>query len=178
MGRDKAILPFGGQSLIERVVDTLVPLVDDIVVVGSERHISLPGSATFVPDDIPGAGPLGGLLTGLKTISHETALTVACDMPFLDRRVLHLLLALSDGYDAVVPEVGGRLHPLHAVYNRRIIPKAERCIAHGRLKLAGLLSHLTVRWIREDEINPLDPAHHSFINVNTLEEWHEAAAIR
>jgi molybdopterin-guanine dinucleotide biosynthesis protein A len=174
MGRDKAELSLGRETLLERVVAALMPIVDDIVVVGPERKIALPDGATFVQDDIPCAGPLGGLRTGLKRTRHHAALTVACDMPFLDRRLLCLLLDLLEGFDAVVPEVEGRFQPLHAVYSRRIIPTVEQRMVRGQLKLEGLLANLSVRWVGEDEIEPLDPCHRSFVNVNTAADWQAA----
>ena len=40
MGRDKATLPFGDATLLERVVAILQPLVDEVTVVTDQHHCS------------------------------------------------------------------------------------------------------------------------------------------
>ena len=117
MGRDKADLQVGGQSLLVRTACVLSEVVDEILVVGRDSFSSaLPHSVRAVPDEVPGIGPLGGLLSGLRRTTYPYAVVVACDLPFLDAGVLRHLLTLAPGYDAVVPFVGGHNQPLHAVY--------------------------------------------------------------
>jgi molybdopterin-guanine dinucleotide biosynthesis protein A len=175
MGRDKAALALDGITLLEHAVAALTPVTDDIVVVGPRRDIELPGQVIVVQDEIPGAGPLAGLLTGLRQVRYDYALAVACDMPFLDPHVLRLLLHLVGGHDAAIPLIDGRGYPFPGVYTRRITPAIERHILSGRLKLRALLNDLDVRWVGENEIGRLDPDHRSLVNVNTAAEWQAAA---
>lgn len=165
MGRDKASLQVGGETLLDRTLREVARLTHDIVIVGGERGI---------PDLYPHSGPLGGLVTGLGAISGNRAVVVACDQPFLRAEVLRLLADLASGYDAVVPRVGDRIEPLHAVYGKDVWAVAERQVRHGSLRLSDLLALLNVRWVDEAAIRAVDPDALSLTNVNTPEEWEAA----
>ncbi|MFL7867205.1 MAG: molybdenum cofactor guanylyltransferase, partial [Anaerolineales bacterium] len=56
MGRDKALMPFLGRPLIQRVVDRLSPIADEIIVTTNNpddyRFLGLP----LFPDLKPGRG--------------------------------------------------------------------------------------------------------------------------
>lgn len=177
MGQDKATLRINGQSLLERTVSVLASVTDELFVVG-RKSLSPPApAATAIPDDTSSAGPLGGLVTGLRQSHHTYAVVVACDLPFLDAELLRHLLHLAPGYDAVVPRIDGRAQVLHAVYARRVERAAREQIAAGQLKVERVLERLRVRWIEAAEIKPIDPLHRSFINVNTPEDWKRAVEL-
>ena len=175
MGRDKALLTLDGRSLVERTVRVLGAVVEDVMVVG--RAYPLPGDlrARCIQDERPGAGPLGGLYTGLRHVAHDHVVVVACDLPFLSASLLQYLLEQAPGHEAVVPRVDGRAQPTHAVYARRIEETVARSLRGGSYRMEALLGALRTRWVEEDEIDAVDPGHQSFVNVNTLEEWERAA---
>lgn len=164
MGRDKSQLEMDGNTLLDRVVKVVADLADDVHIVG-HGHIR---------DDFPNAGPLGGLLTGLRRARHPTSIVVACDLPFLNGALLAYLHSLLEGHDAVVPRVEGRPEPLHAVYRTAIIPAVERLLRDGSLSMQSLVSRVDVRWVDENETDCFDPARLSFKNVNTPLDWEEA----
>ena len=81
MGRDKALLQLGDQTLIERVLAAAHPLGYPRLIIGDPAayaHLGLP----VHPDRHPGLGPLGGLYTALST-TDAPVLLLACDLPFL-----------------------------------------------------------------------------------------------
>jgi len=142
MGRDKALLPLAGKTLLEHVAGVVREAVDNVTVIGPPeryRHLGL----RVIPDLIPDCGPLGGLLTALTASTGERVLLVACDMPELTSALLEELMAV-DG-DAVVCETDGRLHPLCAVYHRRLFAKVEAAVHQGSLKMHDFLSTIQVR---------------------------------
>src|ERR1700736_174434 len=115
MGRDKALLPVEGTTVLDRTIRVLEQLSDDVIVVG-RRSAAGQSKPRFVPDAVNDVGPLGGLATGIKLLRRPYAICVGCDMPFLDGSVLTYLVTQSDGYDAVVSRIEGKSQPLHAVY--------------------------------------------------------------
>jgi molybdopterin-guanine dinucleotide biosynthesis protein A len=174
MGRDKAMLVIDGQTLLARTVQVLSMVVGEILVVG-RRHLPVfECSVESVPDDVPQVGPLGGLHAGLSRITSPYAVTVACDLPFLNPSLLRYLLQLAAGYDAVVPRVDGRTQPLHAVYAREVRHVIQRQLGASKFQVECLLTALAVRWVDEDEIDSIDPSHRSFLNANTPDEWQAA----
>lgn len=172
MGCDKALLGFRGRTLIQHAVDTLRHeslrgRFGEILIVGREpEHFDLHGADAVLPDDAPGAGPLGGIATGLRHMKCGRGFFVACDMPLLDARVVAALLdeAGRAQTDIVVPQHEGRLEPLHAVYAKACLPAAERLIASGDFRVHALFDEVrTHRW--DVVAAGLDAK--SFANVNT-----------
>jgi molybdopterin-guanine dinucleotide biosynthesis protein A len=175
MGADKALLRTGGRTMLDRTVDVLISLSEDVVVVG--RDYAGAGGVRSVADEVSNAGPLGGLSAGLQVIRHDAAICVGCDQPFLNRKLLSYLASVVGNHDAVVPRIAGRSHPLHAVYSRDVAPAAGSQIECGDLRLRTLLGRIRVRWVDEREIDPIDPDHRSLLNVNTPEEWKRTLAL-
>ena len=168
MGQDKALLPRNGLTLLETVVDTLRPLVGEIVIVADRTdRYGLPGCRT-VGDAYLQTGPLGGILTGLIALGPGTHLAVACDMPALQPAVLRLLLDFATPeWDAIVPEIDGRPEPLCAVYAEAAIPALQLFLEGGGRALHRALETLRTLRISEAEIRRHDPSLLTFTNLNT-----------
>jgi molybdopterin-guanine dinucleotide biosynthesis protein A len=174
MGTPKALLPFPDAPLVLHVARGLQPLFAELVVVGAPGQ-SLPAlGGAVVHDPVAHQGPVAGILHGLRACTREYAFVTSCDAAFLSPSLIGHLLALGSGYDAVVPRWAGRLQPLVAVYQRQVMPVLEAQLAVGQLKLVGLLEHLNVRYVDEEEIRQFDPAGASFFNINTPADYQEA----
>lgn len=175
MGRDKASLPFGTESLLERTIRSLETVTEDIVVVARVGQI-VPTAHDVVRDPADGLGPLAALAAGLHAIGHDRAFVAACDMPFLRPAIVQRILSLGTGYEAAVPLISGYLMTTCAVYARDLAPRADDLIASGRRRLTDLVESARTRLIAADELRDLDPTLESFRNCNTPEEY--AAALR
>ena len=84
MGRDKALVPFNGVTLIEHVIQRLSPLTDDLIIISPHGDEINSIGYTIYPDLVPDKGPLMGLYTGLHYAKHGIVAVVACDMPFVN----------------------------------------------------------------------------------------------
>jgi molybdopterin-guanine dinucleotide biosynthesis protein A len=173
LGRDKALLELGGDTLLARAVHALRPLSDDIIIVANDPHkyepLGLP--ARLVSDAFPGRGSLVGIYSGLSQAVHPYALIVACDMPFLNVSLLRYMLGLMEGYDVVIPQLDGFLEPLHAVYRRSCLPAMHSLLDRGRRQIIGFFPEVRVRYVEQHEIDRFDPRHLSFVNINSAEDW-------
>jgi len=178
MGRDKSLLRLGHQPLIERVLDRLALVSDDLLVVTNapEKYAWLAGRVRFVPDPVgPGKGPLAGIAGALRAARHDRVIVVATDMPFLNAELLRHLVALCDGADVVVPVIRpGRPETLHAVYHRRCLPFVEDALAAGQYRVVAFFPRVRVREVPGDDVRRFDPEFRSFWNANTPQEWQEA----
>lgn len=177
LGIDKGLLELEGQALLARAVQKLAALSDDVIVVTNSpedyEHLAL--GVRFVGDERPGEGALMGVYSGLKAAKHGSALTVACDMPFLNVSLLRYMVDKSHGHDAVVPRLeGGLLEPLHAVYSKRCLPFMALLLAQGRRRIAALFGQVDVFYMEEAIIDRLDPLRLSFMNINTPADWQRA----
>jgi molybdopterin-guanine dinucleotide biosynthesis protein A len=83
-----------------------------------------------VADTFPGMGPLGGLHAALTRGAARGAFVVAGDMPFFHGAAGGVLLSRKDGYDAVVPRIGGGMGSRCARFIRgpRAAPIEECCV--------------------------------------------------
>ena len=166
MGRDKALLPFRGASLVEHVARAAAEAAGSVMLVGCPArysHLSNP----VVEDLAPGCGPLGGIHTALTVTGADWNLVVACDMPEVTGPFLSALLeaARSADADCLLPSSdSGRPEPLCAVYHRRCLPGITAALERGVRKVTAALAGLqVVGW------NPPQPD--SFRNVNTPRDW-------
>ena len=156
-GRDKSALTIGGRSILERQIDVLSAVVDDVLVVRE--------------DLVPGCGPLGGLHTALTRARGRAVFVVACDMPCVDASLVRQLLDLSRDADIVVPCTEDGYHPLCAVYSRACLDAVARRLADRRLKMTDLFSDVRVRVVRAWEIDAFGDRHRLLANVNTPADY-------
>ncbi|WP_170839643.1 molybdenum cofactor guanylyltransferase [Lihuaxuella thermophila] len=178
-GRMKALLPFGGETLIERQVREMKRICDELFVVTNQPDLFSPvvgEGVQIVRDEIPFQGPLGGMHTALTRASHDDVWIVGCDLPFLSSRVAQALIACRRRFkcDAVVPVVSGRTHPLHAIYGKACGSVILDLLRQEIRQVKQLLER--IHWKRADESffmeHGLDLR---FVtNVNTPEEYKKA----
>ncbi len=142
MGQDKALLPWKGSTLLEHAVDLLRPHAREILIIGDPvRHAT--AHATVIPDEQPGKGPLGGIVTALKAARYVRVLVVACDLPMLnDRLLLHLKRGLAGAVDAVIPEHDSFREPLAAAYHRHALDPFQDCLNADVLKMSSAIARV------------------------------------
>ena len=119
MGAEKAALTVGGVPLLRRVVERLAMALPDILVIGPETLQGLVPNIRVVPDEAPGRGPLGGIVTAFDTVPSLRLFVVACDMPFVEPALVHEMVRLADetpDVDVVVLCTQRGVEPLHALY--------------------------------------------------------------
>jgi molybdopterin-guanine dinucleotide biosynthesis protein A len=182
MGRDKAWLPWGGTTMLDRVVGVLSGVVDEVVVV-ARRDQPLPPMPScrpgvevrFAHDEVEGRGPLGGLAPGLEALACEVAYASACDVPFLAPAFVRAVCEALGDAAVAVPQAGGRLHPLAAVYRRDAVrPHVEALLREDRLRLVHLLERVPHVVVPERALRAVDPDLLSLENLNTPEDWEAA----
>jgi molybdopterin-guanine dinucleotide biosynthesis protein A len=176
-GRPKALLELGGRRIIERVLDAVAPVVDDVLIVTNTPEVYAFLGLPMLADAYPEHGSLGGIFTGLAAASGQAAFTVACDMPFLHRDVARLLIERAGEADVVIPRVGAQLETLHAVYGKACLPVIEARLQAGRLKIIGFFDEVRVLEVGEAEVARHRAPDVVFMNVNTPEELERARAL-
>jgi molybdopterin-guanine dinucleotide biosynthesis protein A len=134
MGRDKALLEVDGETLVERELGLLRGLGLAPRICGS--RLDLAHFADVVPDNFPLCGPLGGIEAALAVSDTELNLFVPVDLPGLPADFLRWLMARAETGQAVatIPKYGGRLQPLCAVYNGRLLSGLRSALGGGRFK--------------------------------------------
>jgi molybdopterin-guanine dinucleotide biosynthesis protein A len=189
MGEDKALKLFLGQPLIQRVIEQLTPIADEIIVTTNRpaeyaflnTSTRLIGQSVhglrLVPDLKPGRGALGGLYTAIASATHPLVAVVACDMPFASQMFFEgaRRLMVRDEADVVIAKTNEGYEPFHALYRRETcLPAIESAIEADQWKVISWFHQAKVRTLNPDEIRSLDPSGLCFWNLNTPEEFLEA----
>ncbi len=187
MGRNKAFIdipaPDGHatedsarkETIISRAARVMGSVFDDLFIVANDtplyEHLGLP-----IHNDIHiGAGSIAGVHTAVVRAANDLCFVAACDMPRLDSGAIAAVCEAAwrerASYDAFVPFIGGRLHPMHAVYSRSVAPVAEEMIVSGELRVVDLLGRVRTRRLAEEDFSEGGvPISDSVENVNTANE--------
>ena len=177
MGRDKAQIPWGADTLLTHTIEQMKRVSDDVFVVGAVKANSLP--VTVLPDKEAGLGPLAGIHAALSHSPTDWNLILAVDLPLITSEMLTWLAHYrTDASEAaIVPRVKSRLQPLCAVYHRDLLPEVERALASRESSIHRLLERLSTRIIEEDQLIANGFAPETFLNVNTPEDLERARAL-
>ncbi len=177
MGENKALKPFLGRPLIQRVVDRLAPIADELLVTTNEpadlAFLRLP----LIPDLKPGRGALGGLYTALASAHEDFVAVVACDMPFASAALITASTQIleQEAADVVIARTAEGFEPMHAVYRRSTcLPAIQEAIEADQWRVISWFPKIQVRTLTEDELARHDPEGIAFLNLNTPEEFKEA----
>ncbi len=180
MGEDKALKTFLGRPLIQRVIERLASIADELIVTTNRPEDYSFLSLRLIPDLKPGRGALGGLYTAIASASHPFVAVVACDMPFASATFFDAAtkLMVQEGVDVVIAKTDEGYEPLHAIYRRETcLPAIEAAINADQWKVIAWFPQVKVRVLTPEEIKRYDPAGLAFWNVNTPEEFIEAEKI-
>jgi molybdenum cofactor guanylyltransferase len=178
-GGDKPLRTIAGRTILERVIESLAPQCDGLILNanGDPERFAFTG-VPVVPDDVPGfAGPLAGILAALDwTATHRPGIawvaSAAADSPFLPHDFVARLHAVREaaGVPLACAESGGQAHPVNALW-----PVALRADLRHALVVEDLRK--IDRWTARHGVAraswpdaPVDP----FFNANTPEDLGEA----
>jgi molybdopterin-guanine dinucleotide biosynthesis protein A len=168
-GSPKALIPFGERPLIQHIVERVRSVLPDCLIVTNSPELYVFLDVPMIGDVFPEGGSLGGIYSGLVTVTGDAALCVACDMPFLSTGLMAYLAARAGEADVVVPDAG-ELQTLHAVYGKGCLPAMERRLRAGQLKIAALFDEVRVLRVPAAEVARFERPELAFMNLNTPDD--------
>ena len=170
MGTDKRVLILEGETLLTRALRVLEDLFPEVLVVLAERdHQISSESCKVVTDIIPHCATAGGLYTGLTYAQNEQVFVVACDMPFLNQKLIQFMAEEATDFDMTVGRLLQGIQPLHGFYRKTCLPFLETMIRNQDLKIQHLIENpgLAANILEESVLKENDRHLLSFMNVNT-----------
>ena len=179
MGQPKAMLPFGAERMLQRVVRLLGQVVDSLVVVAAAQQDlpPLPPQVRVVRDRRENRGPLEGLYAGLEALQDraEAAYVTSCDVPLLVPEFVQMMLRRLDDQQVAVPVDGEFHHPLAAVYRTDVLPEIQSLLAADQLRPRFLFERVRTCRVPVEELRAVDPDLQTLANLNTPADYFEAA---
>ncbi|MCX7789238.1 MAG: molybdenum cofactor guanylyltransferase [Chloroflexaceae bacterium] len=185
MGVDKRRLRLWGErgpTLLERTLAMASELCDETLVVLNDPELWPALPARLVGDAYPGAGPLGGIYSGLRVCASPFALVLACDMPFLSRALLAAMLAFPRDHDVLALRTrapgatrnGLGIEPLHAIYSRVCLPAIHEALEAGERQITAFFPRVRVRVLERADYAAYDPEGLALFSLNTPEQLEQA----
>lgn len=174
-GIHKGILTYNGETFTQRLINELRrEIVCVRISYGSEVREDY-GGCPIVMDIYPGCGPMGGIHAGLESCESQWLAVAACDMPFLKARLFCFLMdrlskTKGEGIDCdgAVPVLGGRIHPLAAVYQTGTAGIFEGQIRKGNYRVQDVLKRLNILYV---DLTGQKIWEKMLQNINTAEEY-------
>ena len=180
MGEDKAFLPFLGIPLINRLMDRFQHLNAEMLIISNNpsafQDIGLP----VFEDVLPGRGALGGLLTALTAAPTSLVGLIAVDMPFASPHLFEFMAGRiqESNLDGIIPSTSYGLETLHAVYRKEsCLPLVEEAIDQDLWRMKAWHQNANLKILNPDEVLQITGSEHTFLNLNTPEEFRAAEEI-
>ena len=177
---EKSLIPFKNQTIIEYMINSLKAEFDEIIISVRDKtqkeslaSLLTNENAIIVEDYYQNVGPLAGILEGFKISKSEYIFVTACDMPFINRKVVKFLFECAKGHDIALPRWNNKkIEPLHAVYKRKsMILEIENAIKIKETKIFAPISKLnSIFFVDMKKIQKIDENLLTFTNINTLKD--------
>jgi molybdopterin-guanine dinucleotide biosynthesis protein A len=178
MGIPKALLPFGPERMLDRVIRLLGEVVDPIVVVAAPRQeiFDLPTGVILARDRAEAGGPLEALCAGLSTLAEraDAAYVTGCDTPLLAPGFVRRMVELLADHQIAVPREGRFFHPLASVYRTDVLPEVEELLAEQLTRPILLFDRVDTREVPVAELRGVDPELLTLANLNTPQDYLKA----
>jgi molybdopterin-guanine dinucleotide biosynthesis protein A len=180
MGRDKALLPFGAETMLQRVARLLGEVVEPrnlvVVAAAAQELPPLPPDVAITRDAVEGRGPLQGMAAGMEALAAdvEAIYISSCDAPLLAPAFVRRMFELLGESDIAVPRANAFVHPLAAVYRPRVLPRIQRLLSADQLRPRALFDEAPTRFVDVEELRPVDPELRTLLNLNCVEDYRAA----
>lgn len=172
-GQEKYFFQYQGKTFIERLIDTLRDIVDEIILVARDpeqcRRFDHLKGVRCITDIRQGIGPIGGLHAGALAAQGDFIFVSACDMPCIEAEVVSHLFSVIGDHDAAIPSWDAELlEPLMAVYRRNVLTEYLR--SHESYSLRPMIRSINTLYVPVNHLKEFDPQLRSFTNINKLED--------
>lgn len=167
MGRDKAFLEIGGQTLLARQIQLVRDAgAEEVFISGRADADYTAFGCAVLKDKFPEAGPLAGIERALDEASSPLLLVLAVDLPGMSADWLRQLAARCSKNSGAVPRVRGNLEPLAAFYPKAALPLAVSLLHEN----SNAVKHFAERCAQAALVNFVDVAGDEarfFLNCNS-----------
>lgn len=169
-GSNKAFLEVGGQTILSRLLVTIAPLFEEILLVTRRPEFYKDLPLRIVTDIYPARSSLTGIHAGLKSAAAPLAFVLPCDAPFVQPDLVSFLLGeIEPSVDVIVPMIDSHYEPLCAIYSKRCLPYIEDQLDRDDFTILNFFDRINLKTIPAQRIQTADQEMISFFNVNTPE---------
>jgi molybdopterin-guanine dinucleotide biosynthesis protein A len=177
-GINKAFVRVGGKRIIDRIFSVCETLFDEIILVTNDPLEYLEWEMTVVTDLFQIRSSLTGIHAGLFYMTTPYAFFLACDIPFVKKELLEVILGgIEPKIDIVIPETAKGFEPLCSIYSKQCLRPIEQHLMGGKFKIQEFFRKVRVKKIQEKYLRQKDPDLVSFFNINSPDDLIQAEHI-
>lgn len=170
MGRDKAALPFGEETMLSRLVKLYRPYFDlTAVSLNTAGRFDTYGALEVV-DRRPGDGPMAGLEAAFLDTGADVIFLTGTDLPLGDPALALYLMEQRGQHDACLIRSPRGLEPLFAIYSSACLPAIQQTLDEGRRSLFSMLQKVDMLELPAESLTQF-PLQKILTNVNDPEEY-------
>ena len=171
MGQNKALLQIESRRFIDHICEELSGFSEVLISAakkGTYEEMGLP----VVYDEHTDIGPLEGIYQVLLHAKEEYVFVCAADMPFMKKELVEYMAEfISSDYDCYCLVDEDHIHPLCAIYSKKMLDIVREQIESGNYRIMQVLRKVRTKYIRLGQ-SCLDKR--IVRNINTREEYAEA----
>ena len=168
MGSNKAFLKLGGKTLLNRSIEIIEDICDQVII---SSNIPIESKYQVVKDEINEIGPLGGMISSLRFSNNSQNVVISCDLPFITSEVINTMIKEHKTLITVPTIDNKNIEPLCAVYNKEILLHLEKEANNGSYKLHSIIKGLPHKIIDFSDKYDL------FLNINNQDDYKKAEEI-
>ena len=177
MGINKAFLEINGKPIIENIIEILKIFFDNNILINTNNpELFQKFKLKIIEDIVKEKDIFGGFYSILKSIDTDYSLIVPCDMPFIEKDLVKLLLNSNfSNYDIVTFKIKNKFQPLFGIYKKTCIDFFEKAIKNEHFpKLIELFINHSSLILEEKDIPDNINIDKAFFNINTEEDYYKA----
>ena len=168
MGQNKALMEFQNETMIGRILRQFSDC-SEVLVSASQRGLYEADGLRVVYDEADSIGPIEGIRQLIRHAGEEYVFICAADMPFVNREIADYLAEfVSSDYDCYVVTDEDHVHPLCAIYSKRVLPVIEELIRAKKYRLIEIFDRVRTKYV---SLKHTDFDRRVVRNVNTKDEF-------
>jgi molybdopterin-guanine dinucleotide biosynthesis protein A len=171
-GSDKGLVLFNDKPMIVHAIERLAPQVGSLII-NANRNADIYSGFDFPvvadvtnPQNEEFAGPLAGLLAGLRACTTDWLLTVPCDSPNFPLDLTARFIAATEQAgcsDLLVAKTPVQTHPVFMLVHKELTHQLAAFLASGERKMGF--------WQKQNGATFVEfPDEAAFANLNTPDE--------
>lgn len=167
-GKDKGLVKFCKHSLIQSVIEKILPQVEHIMINANRNTAKYEAFGYPVISDAMNnfQGPLAGFMAAMQSVTTNYILCVPCDGPMISNELVSRLSTylVEDNAEIAVAHDGSRMQPVYVLMSTHLKNSLENYLLSGERKID--------QWYANHKVTLVDfsDCPDTFININTHQE--------
>ncbi len=171
-GCDKTLTMLRDKPLYSYPLLFAQTISDDVIFISRDKDKYKPfeNNVRYLEDDYENQSALAGVLTALDRAKHDKILIIAADMPFINSKVVEILMNSLDRFDIATPIIDNKLMPLISIYNKNVREIFLNFYTNKIYRLNDVFNELNYCAVYESTFNSAGVLNEQFININRNED--------